>query len=96
MEVALAAIGGRWTTLVLRDLVRGPLSFGDLRRGLPTVSAKVLTERLTRLQESGLVERRRTAGFPPRTIYRLTAAGRELEPLLVELYRTGAALLEKA
>ncbi|WP_342761156.1 hypothetical protein [Cryptosporangium aurantiacum] len=38
----------------------------------------------------------RSAGFPHRTLYRLTASGRALEPLLVELYRTGAALLDQA
>ncbi|MFB9321296.1 winged helix-turn-helix transcriptional regulator [Cryptosporangium minutisporangium] len=94
VEVALAAIGGRWTTLVLRDLMGGARSFTELQRGLPTLSAKVLTERLVRLEQRGLVERARSASFPPRTLYRLTAAGRAVEPLLVELYRTGTALLE--
>lgn len=93
MEVALAAVGGRWTTLVLRDLMHGPRSFSQLRLALPALSAKVLSERLAGLERQGLVERRRQIGFPSRTVYRITAVGEQLRPLLVELYRTGDALL---
>jgi DNA-binding HxlR family transcriptional regulator len=93
VEVALAAVGGRWTTLVLRELMHGPLSFSGLRLALPTLSAKVLSERLAGLEQQGLVGCRRHTGFPPRTVYRLTPAGERLRPLLVELYRTGDALL---
>jgi DNA-binding HxlR family transcriptional regulator len=93
VEVALAAISGRWTTLVLRELMHGPRSFGELRLALPTLSAKVLSERLAGLERQTLVERHRRRGFPARTVYRLTGAGERLRPLLVELYRTGDALL---
>ncbi|WP_232376309.1 winged helix-turn-helix transcriptional regulator [Amycolatopsis aidingensis] len=92
VEIALAAISGRWTTLVLRELMHGPCSFGELRARLPALTAKVLTERLRELAERGLVARERRESFPPRTSYRLTPAGHELRPLLVELYRTGSAL----
>lgn len=93
VEVALAAIDGRWTTLVLRELLAGPLSFGDLRAALPRLSPKVLTERLRALEARRLVVREEIAGFPVRTKYRLTSAGHLLRPLLIELYATGSALL---
>jgi DNA-binding HxlR family transcriptional regulator len=96
VEVALAAIAGRWTTLVLRELMHGARSFTDLRAALPALSAKVLTERLAALADRGLVESRRTNGFPARVTYRLTPTGRALRPLLVELYRTGDELLAGA
>ena len=73
--------------------MHGPRSFNELRNDLPTLSAKVLQERLAGLQQQGLVDVHRQAGFPPRSIYRLTAAGHELRPLLVEIYRSGEALL---
>lgn len=92
VEVALAAISGRWTTLVLRDLMHGPRSYSELRAGLPTVSDKVLSDRLAHLQQHGLVERQRNPGFPPRTRYHLTEAGHGLRPLLLELHRTGQQL----
>ncbi|MFD0407970.1 winged helix-turn-helix transcriptional regulator [Kitasatospora sp. NPDC127116] len=92
VEVALAAVAGRWTTLVLRELMHGPASYGELRERLPEISSKVLAERLQALGERELVVRERRRGFPVRTSYRLTPAGEALRPLLVELYRTGVAL----
>ncbi|WP_308258016.1 winged helix-turn-helix transcriptional regulator [Pseudonocardia lacus] len=92
VEIALDAVGGRWTTLLLRDLMHGPLSFGELRAGLPAISDKVLAERLAGLRARGLVERRVQRGFPTRGSYRLTPAGESLRPLLVELYRAGERL----
>ncbi|MEV4491854.1 helix-turn-helix domain-containing protein [Micromonospora coxensis] len=96
VEVALAAVSGRWTTLVLRELMEGPLAFTELRRRLPRLSAKVLTERLGELRQRGLVAVRRQAGFPTRSSYTLTEAGHALRPLLVTLYTTGDALLRLA
>lgn len=96
VEVALAAIAGRWTTLILRDLMHGARSYGRLRTGLPELSDKVLSERLTRLRDRGLVQRDLRPGFPPRSIYSLTPAGHQLRPLLIELYRTGEALQDTA
>jgi DNA-binding HxlR family transcriptional regulator len=92
VEVALAAISGRWTTLVLRELMGGPLSFSALRAALPQLSDKVLDERLRRLRGQGLVGRRVTEGFPNRVSYDLTPVGVRLRPLLIELYRTGQRL----
>ena len=92
VEVALAAVAGRWTTLILRELMSGPRSFGGIGAALPTLSDKVLAERLRHLQERGLVERRVRTGFPTRTTYALTASGRSVRPLLVQLYETGRAL----
>ncbi|MFJ9950351.1 winged helix-turn-helix transcriptional regulator [Kitasatospora sp. NPDC091207] len=92
VEVALAAVAGRWTTLVLRELMHGPLSFGELRSRLPEISPKVLADRLRVLEERGLVVCERRRGFPVRTSHRLTETGRALRPLLVELYRTGMAI----
>lgn len=96
VEVALAAIGGRWTTLILRDLAAadGPISYSALSDGLPELSDKVLAERLVRLTADGYVDRQVTDGYPVRVHYRISARGRLLRPLLIELYRTGTALKE--
>ncbi|MFF2042514.1 winged helix-turn-helix transcriptional regulator [Kitasatospora sp. NPDC058170] len=92
MELALAAVAGRWTTLVLRELMGGPLSFGELRDRLPEISPKVLADRLRVMEERELAVCERLRGFPVRTSYRLTEAGLALRPLLLELYRTGTRL----
>lgn len=92
VEVALEAISGRWTTLLLRDLMSGPRSYGQIRAALPTLSDKVLADRLRELQDRGLVHRRLHCGFPARTSYELSTAGRHVRPLLMQLYETGLAL----
>ncbi|MEU4811642.1 helix-turn-helix domain-containing protein [Nocardia fluminea] len=92
VEVALSAVSGRWTTLVLRELMHGPSSFTELADRLPEISPKVLTDRLRSLRDGGLVRQQRLAGFPTRTRYALTSAGEALRPLLIELYRTGERL----
>lgn len=93
VEVSLKAIAGRWTTLVLRNLMPGKAwSYTELAESLPQLSDKVLADRLTDLVSTGLVKRTVTSGFPRRTTYRITERGTELRPLLVELYRTGLAL----
>ncbi|MGC9498105.1 winged helix-turn-helix transcriptional regulator [Streptomyces sp. WG7] len=96
VEIALAAVSGRWTTLLLRELMGGHRGFTELRTLFPELSAKVLSERLRTLRERGLVEAERRRGFPVRTRYGLTEAGRALRPLLVELYATGEELLRLA
>jgi len=89
----LAAISGRWTTLVLRNLMSGDsYSFTEFAGSLPQLSDKVLTERLNELVAGGFVEKTMANGLPRRTEYRVTAHGRKLRPLLIELYRTGMAL----
>ncbi|PZS22935.1 MAG: transcriptional regulator [Pseudonocardiales bacterium] len=95
VEVALTAVSGRWATLVLRDLMHGPRAFSELQAALPTLSAKVLSERLVGFERQGLVHCRRGGGFPSRSVYSLTAAGQHLRPLLVQLYETGRRLLDE-
>jgi DNA-binding HxlR family transcriptional regulator len=71
----------------------GPRGFMELRALFPELSAKVLTDRLRALEDRGLVGVERRRGFPVRTRYALTEAGRSLRSLLVELYATGEELL---
>ncbi|MFF3953922.1 winged helix-turn-helix transcriptional regulator [Streptomyces sp. NPDC001890] len=93
VEIALAAVSGRWTTLLLRELMGHPRGFMELRALFPELSAKVLSDRLRTLQERGLVAAERRRGFPVRTRYSLTEAGGALRSLLIELYATGEELL---
>ncbi|MCE7005893.1 helix-turn-helix transcriptional regulator [Kibdelosporangium philippinense] len=93
VEVALDAISGRWTTLVIRELMHGPLSFSELRSRLPSLSAKVLSDRLHGLTARGLTSCVRATGFPARTTYQLTERGFALRPLLITLYAVGSELL---
>ncbi|MFD8382430.1 winged helix-turn-helix transcriptional regulator [Streptomyces sp. NPDC059679] len=89
MEIALAALHGRWTTLVVRELLRGDRSYSELSAALPTLSDKVLSERLAQLGQAGVVERDRRPGWPPRVRYALTPHGYRLGPVLQALWDWG-------
>ncbi|WP_229925621.1 winged helix-turn-helix transcriptional regulator [Streptomyces longispororuber] len=92
VEVALAALRGRWTTLVVRELLAGdPYTYSELAARLPELSDKVLSDRLAHLAAAGVVLRTRTRGRPATVTYRLTARGRELGPVLQALWDWGAA-----
>jgi DNA-binding HxlR family transcriptional regulator len=89
IATALDVIGERWAALVVRDLLLGPLRFGDLAEGLPGIGTNTLTARLKHLEAAGVVQRR-LLPLPDRaTVYELTAYGRELEPVLMALGRWG-------
>lgn len=85
-------VGDAWTVLVLRDLFNGVRRFDDLAAHLG-VARNVLTRRLTALVEEGIVERvpYREPGARERHEYRLTAAGRDLRPVLLAMLAWGDA-----
>lgn len=89
IATALDVIGDRWTLLVLRDLLLGPLRFGDLVEGLPGIGTNTLAARLKHLEASGVVRRQLLPLPDRRTVYELTPYGHELEPILLALGRWG-------
>ncbi|MFA3837357.1 winged helix-turn-helix transcriptional regulator [Streptomyces aureus] len=78
-------LGKRWTGLVVSVLLQHPVHFADLRRAIPGISERMLSDRLTELGVAGLVVREVDEGPPLRVAYRLTEAGAALEPALKEL-----------
>jgi DNA-binding HxlR family transcriptional regulator len=82
--VAMAAevLGARWTLVLLRELVAGSTRFNDLRRGVPRMSPALLSKRLKDLEAAGIVTRSRVADEPDTFEYRLTEAGRGLQPII--------------
>ena len=80
-------LGELWTPLVVRELLCGSHRFNDIHRGVPRMSATLLTQRLRKLEALGVIERRRVkAGWE----YHLTQAGEELRPVVVGLGHWGA------
>src|SRR5437899_1228424 len=78
---ALEVVGERWTLLILRDAFYGVRRFSDLQAHLDIPKA-VLSDRLSGLVEEGVLERHPDPDRPSRQVYELTAAGRELWPVL--------------
>jgi DNA-binding HxlR family transcriptional regulator len=84
----LQLLGGKWKTVILCYLRRGPLRYGELRAFLPRLSDKMLTERLKDLQQSGLISRNVTPSSHA-TRYRLTERGEALRSVLAAIYQWG-------
>ena len=82
MEQAFEILGRKWTGLIIRELSDGPRHFCDVERGIPAVSARMLTERMKELEATGIVIRRVDTGTPVRTTYELTQKGRALIPVM--------------
>src|SRR3954451_7799133 len=78
LAAALAAVGDRWTLLVVEALLDGPKRFGDLQEALPGIAPNILTARLRQLSEQALVVAAPYQERPPRFVYELSAAAREL------------------
>jgi DNA-binding HxlR family transcriptional regulator len=78
-------LGRKWTAHVLLTLHEGPRGFNELQRTLPGLTAKVLSARLDALRARGFVERELHPTTPPRTTYRLTAAGERFADRLAAL-----------
>ena len=72
IATALDLIGDRWTTLVVRDLLLGPLRFGDLAEGLPGIGTNTLAARLKHLEATGVVRRRLLPSPDRGTVYELS------------------------
>ncbi|GAA1384759.1 helix-turn-helix domain-containing protein [Pseudonocardia kongjuensis] len=90
IDAALDVVSGKWKGLILWELdEHGVRRFGELRRALPGVSEKMLTQHLRQLEEDDLVHRRVHAEVPPRVEYSLTEHGRALNTALGPLGEWG-------
>ena len=84
-------LGGKWTLLIVHALGGDRLRFAELRRRVPGISDKMLTQELRALAENGLVARHDYGEVPPRVDYLLTARGREGLEVVEALAQFGAA-----
>ena len=87
----LDLLGDRWTLLVIRDLLLGKTQFGDFLESPESISTNILTDRLNRLHEYGVVKKRLYQRNPERHEYTLTRKGRDLGRIVVEMVRWGEA-----
>ena len=78
LDRALAAVGDRWTLLIVAALLDGPRRYGDLQESVTGIATNVLTQRLRSLQEEGLVAAEPYSERPARYSYELSQGGREL------------------
>jgi DNA-binding HxlR family transcriptional regulator len=89
MELTLDLIGGKWKSLILWYLGDNTLRFSELKRIIPQITPKMLTQQLRELEESGLVSRFIYTQIPPKVEYSLTPAGKSLIPILATMCQWG-------
>lgn len=85
---SLELVGDRWTLLIVRDALRGVRRFEDFRAGLG-IAHNVLSDRLSRLTDTGVLQRRLYQRRPDRYEYHLTQMGRDLWPVVMSLLLWG-------
>ena len=94
VEVTLKLIGGKYKVMILWNLVDQTLRFGELKRMIPLITPKMLTQQLRELEEDGLIIRKTYAEVPPKVEYSLTKTGHSLYPILNNMYEWGTSYLE--
>lgn len=82
---ALSLMGKRWKPAILWKMTEGIYRFGELKRAIPPISEKMLTQHLRELETDGLITRTIYPEMPPRVEYALTKLGLSLQPILAQL-----------
>ena len=85
VEAALDLIGGKWKAIILFRVLEETRRFNELRRLLPGLTQRMLTNQLRELERDGLIERKVYAQVPPKVEYSMTEFGKTLEPVLLAL-----------
>lgn len=75
-------IGNKWKLLILRNLLAGTQRFNEIRKTIPGISQKVLTENLRSMEEDGIITRTVYAEVPPRVEYSLSDLGKTMRPII--------------
>jgi len=95
LTAALAAVGGKWKLIIIYWLAESPKHFAALRKALPGISQKVLTQQLRELVSDGIVQRRPKGAVPAPVEYSLTGYGRSVLPLVEDVRHWGRSHLER-
>ena len=89
IALAISIVGGKWKIPILYYLRESTLRFGELKKELPQVTQKMLTQQLRELEKDQLVLRKVYAQVPPKVEYSTTALAKTLEPILDSLCKWG-------
>lgn len=87
VRATIDVIGGKWSMLVLWELLQSERRYADLQRHVGGISQKVLSSELRSLVGAGLVQREVVPAVPPEVTYRITDEGRSLSSVFAELHR---------
>ena len=95
VEATLEVIGGKWKVVILCHLTKGTKRTSELKRSMPGITQKMLTQQLRELEDDGVIQRKVYNQVPPKVEYSLTDYGWSLESILDSLCSWGECHLEK-
>jgi DNA-binding HxlR family transcriptional regulator len=85
----LDLVGDKWSLLVVRDLLRGNVTYGELQNSLEGIPTNILADRLRKLEEAGIIAKSAYQEHPVRYAYELTKKGKALGDVLLAFVRWG-------
>ncbi len=88
-------IGGKWKILILWHLKDGVKRFGELKRQIPWITQKMLTQQLRELEADKIISRKVYAQVPPKVEYSLTELGENLKPIFDYMCNWGTAYIKE-
>ncbi|QWU13205.1 transcriptional regulator, HxlR family [Paenibacillus sophorae] len=95
VEATLEVIGGKWKVVILCHLDKGEKRTSELKRLMPGITQKMLTQQLRELEEDGVVKRSIYEQIPPKVVYSLTDYGWSLKPILDTMCAWGEKHMEQ-
>nr|WP_220453355.1 helix-turn-helix domain-containing protein [Peribacillus asahii] len=94
VEATLELIGGKWKPLIIWHLTDKTMRFSELKKSLPKITQKMLTQQLREMEYHGLIHRKVYAQVPPKVEYSLTELGESLVPFLEIMCQWGTKYLK--
>ncbi|WP_037282942.1 winged helix-turn-helix transcriptional regulator [Saccharibacillus sacchari] len=95
VEATLEVIGGKWKCVILCHLTHGKLRTSELKRLMPSITQKMLTQQLRELEEDGIINRIAYNQVPPKVEYELSEYGQSLRGILDSLCNWGMVHIER-
>ncbi len=95
VEMTLKVIGGKWKPVILCHLTDGVKRFGELKRDMPDITQKMLTQQLRELEQDGIIDRKVYTQVPPKVEYTLTDYGLTIKEVLNVMSDWGAKHQER-
>ncbi len=94
VATTLMLIGNKWKIFIIQQLMEKPFRFGELRRAIPGISEKVLTDNLRAMEKDGLITRTVFPEVPPHTEYELSSLGNSMRPIIESMATWGTGYQE--